>query len=182
LKKQIKTLADAVQGKLAKPKLKPRGKPTPDVLAPYHFKPGQSGNPSGRPRDHAREAMDRLAHTSPPKALCEQIGIEPGCTWVEAIVYSLGKAAVNGDVAAAREVLANLGLRGALGGANVQVNIETDPAKMGQYQRFIAETRWMAAEDFEQIWALCRQLNRPPTAHQLTEWTEEPHPIEGEDV
>lgn len=157
MKKEIKKLAQALQA--TKP-LKPRGKPTPQAIAPYRFKPGQSGNPSGRPRDHAREAMNRLAHTSPPRALCQQVGIAPGCTWVEAIVFALGKAAANGDVSAAREVLANLGLRGTAASNLLAVNVDGSPDQRSVTFEFLQHSHGLGEADLQKVFAFMDKLPR----------------------
>ncbi len=136
---------------------KPPQNPPPEA---YRFKPGQSGNPSGRPKDHARETLNRLAHTSPPKKLCEQIGIEPNCTWVEAIVFSLAKAAASGDVSAAREVLANLGLRGSVAASLVAINTE-DPERMGLFATFCKHIAGIPIEDYPRIWTFMESLVKP---------------------
>jgi hypothetical protein len=176
-KTEIEKLTDAL--KKVKPKHN-RGNPNP-IPPPerYWFKPGQCANPSGRPkeqpRDHARQAMNRLAHSSPPKNLCEQIGIEPNCTWIEAIVFSLGKAAASGDVSAAREVLANLGLRGTAANSILAVNVET-PESMGLFATFCKHMAGVPEAEYPKIWAFMQTLARPsetdgdcmpPTTQQL---------------
>jgi hypothetical protein len=129
--------------------------------APYLFKPGQSGNPNGRPKqrpsEHARQAVNQLAYTSPPKELCEQIGVDPKSTWVEAIVFSLGKAAANGDVSAARELLANLGMRGTVASSLVTVNVE-DPESMGLFAVFCRHMAGIAEADYPRIWTFMQTL------------------------
>ncbi len=141
-----------------------RGNPSP-VPPPeqYRFKPGNSGNPEGRhkhPRDHARLVMDRLATSSPPKSLCQQIGIAPDCTWVEAIVFSLGKAAASGDVSAAREVLANLGLRGSVASSLLTVNVE-EPERMGLFATFCRNLAGVPEDEYPRIWAFMQTLACP---------------------
>ena len=158
MKKQLAKLAKALPLKKQN-----GGNPKPLVQPPpeqYRFKPGQSGNPSGRPHDHAREAINRLAHTSPPKALCKQIGIDARVTWIEAVVFALGKAAVSGDVAAAREVLANLGLRGTAASSLLALNVEPS----GTSFEFLKHSHGLSEEQLNELWAYMDALPRdgPP--------------------
>ena len=116
-KSAIKQLADAlaapVKPKEKRPAMKGKlPKNFETSVVPYQFKPGQIVPNRGRPKDHAKEVLERLASTSPPKELCDAVGIDPDSTWIEAIVYVLGTRAMEGDVNAAREILSNLGLRG----------------------------------------------------------------------
>jgi len=45
----------------------------------------------------------------------------------------------------------------------VQVNIEADPAKMGLYNRFLYETRWLATAKYQLVWDFIRTIEEPPT-------------------
>jgi len=45
----------------------------------------------------------------------------------------------------------------------VQVNIEADPAKMGLYNRFLYETRWLPAAKYQLVWDFIRTIEEPPT-------------------
>jgi Family of unknown function (DUF5681) len=62
------------------------------------FKPGQSGNPGGRPR------------TAPLSQACRELLARPvpgnpeGCTYAEAIAQKLAEKAIEGDIRAAQEL------------------------------------------------------------------------------
>jgi len=45
----------------------------------------------------------------------------------------------------------------------VQVNIETDPARLGLYDRFLQATRWVRLAKFQLIWDFIRSIEEPPT-------------------
>lgn len=45
----------------------------------------------------------------------------------------------------------------------VQVNIETDPARLGLYDRFMQATRWVPLAKFQLIWDFIRSIEEPPT-------------------
>ena len=47
---------------------------------------------------------------------------------------------------------------------SISVKADADPQTMGMYRRFLHETRFVPLDAFEEIWALCRKLSRPPTA------------------
>src|SRR6516162_3701172 len=72
-------------------------KRTADNLKPYRFQPGQSGNPSGRPKCVVLSRAYR-------SQLEEQCPVLPGKTWAEAIALALARAALKGNVAAAGEL------------------------------------------------------------------------------
>jgi len=78
---------------------KTRGKPFAKGN-PFAFKPGQSGNPAGRPRDtvtpHLRELV-RMRHSE-----------KDGVTYGEMVARSLLTRAIVGDVQAIREVFDRL--------------------------------------------------------------------------
>jgi Family of unknown function (DUF5681) len=81
----------------ATPTNTPGNRPLPPVET--RWKPGQSGNPAGRPKGSGRLS----------KALCVLM-LEPypddprGRTYAEVVAESLAKAAVSGDVSAIREL------------------------------------------------------------------------------
>jgi Family of unknown function (DUF5681) len=62
------------------------------------FKPGQSGNPSGRPRDVVTQIMREMLPTPCPFS-------KKGLVWAEAIALAAFKRAAAGDVRAIAEVL-----------------------------------------------------------------------------
>src|SRR5690349_16965765 len=107
--KDVELLAAALEKKKVKrPSPNPKGGNPPEQ---YRFKPGQSGNLGGRGRAvYARALTDRMMRSCPPRELCEELGIDATVTWGEAILIVLGRAALSGDVSAARECLAALGL------------------------------------------------------------------------
>ena len=45
----------------------------------------------------------------------------------------------------------------------MQVNIETDPARLGLYDRFMQATRWVRLTKFQLIWDFIRSIEEPPT-------------------
>lgn len=120
----VERLATALEKKMQRKPPNPRGGTPPEQ---YRFKPGQSGNPVGRSEQraiYAHALTDRMMRSAPPRELCEEIGIDPRVTWGEAIMIVLGRAALAGDVSAAREVLAALGVSGTSARTNVLVNVE----------------------------------------------------------
>jgi len=62
------------------------------------FKPGQSGNPNGRPRDIVTQVMREMMPTPCPFS-------KNGLAWAEAIALAAMKRAIAGDVRAVAEVL-----------------------------------------------------------------------------
>jgi Family of unknown function (DUF5681) len=90
-----------------RPKLRPRGKPfRKGERHAFQFKPGQSGNPGGKPKIHQRigaEYATRLLEPV-PQELAAVLGVEPGTHWAEAIARAVIARAARGDVSAAREV------------------------------------------------------------------------------
>ena len=70
--------------------------PNPENVAPYKFKPGQSGNPNGRPKKIPE--LDKL--------LAEVLGEEKdGITAAEAILKRLRQQAAAGNIRAAEVLL-----------------------------------------------------------------------------
>jgi uncharacterized protein DUF5681 len=73
--------------------------------APYRFKPGQSGNPGGRPKK--RPISDRYAEMAERELLEEdriKHGLPEGATWGDALASVRFKAALEGKTDAAREI------------------------------------------------------------------------------
>jgi len=64
----------------------------------HRFKPGQSGNPGGRPR------TAKLSEASRAKLAAPVPGDPEGRTFAEAIVDSLARSALKGDIRAAQEL------------------------------------------------------------------------------
>lgn len=69
--------------------------PKPENVAPHKFKPGNSGNPNGRPK--LPDLKDAMA-----KVLAEE---KDGMNALEAILKALRAKASKGDVRAAQELL-----------------------------------------------------------------------------
>ena len=76
-------------------------------LQPYHWKPGQSGNPLGKPKrkpitDRYHEQLEVVA----PRALSEELGLPPQATMADVIARRMAIRAVSGRqaVEAAREM------------------------------------------------------------------------------
>src|SRR6266446_302958 len=118
----------------AKAKAKPKARRSSNTtgLIPYQFKSGESGNLAGRGTaslTYVRELSAKVMRSSPPKELCEEIGVDPSSTWGEAIMFSLSRAAATGDVQAAREVLAALGFSGTT--AKNLMAVQVNPEQTG---------------------------------------------------
>jgi hypothetical protein len=70
----------------------------PDATKPYRFRPGQSGNPSGRPK----YALLSRAYRNQLETICET---DPEHrTYAEVIAEALAKQAVKGNIQAAAEI------------------------------------------------------------------------------
>lgn len=73
--------------------------------APHRFKPGQSGNPGGRP--NRRAISDRyaaMAELPLPEEERIKYGLPVGTTWGDALVIVMFKAALERNPYAAREI------------------------------------------------------------------------------
>ena len=69
------------------------------------WKPGESGNPSGRPkRRPISDSYAEFARRPLPEKLRRELGLEKGVTFAEAQTMSLFTAAAKGSVTAAREI------------------------------------------------------------------------------
>ncbi|MGB9242890.1 MAG: DUF5681 domain-containing protein [Candidatus Acidiferrales bacterium] len=69
------------------------------------WKPGESGNPSGRPKNRPiSDFYAEVAQRPVPEKLRRTLGLARGATFAEAQTVSLFIAASNGDVRAAREI------------------------------------------------------------------------------
>ena len=73
----------------------------------HAFKPGVSGNPSGRPKssEHivSRALRIQLGQRAPNEIVL-QLGLSPGASWGMCVSSALLHAAARGDVQAAREI------------------------------------------------------------------------------
>lgn len=86
--------------------LPPEEKKRYDWLAPFQFRPGASGNPSGRPKkkpitDRMLAQLERIA----PEETCEKLGLPVGSTYGDcAVARTLIQAIIGRDVSHLREV------------------------------------------------------------------------------
>jgi hypothetical protein len=159
----LETLIEKAMTKPTPPKPtppNPRGG-TPPIA--YRFKPGQSGNPSGFSGDararafYAQRLTDRMMRSSPPAQLCRDLDIEPSATWGEAILIVLGRTALDGDVSAAREVLATLGFSGTAARNNVLVNVE-GVEQSGVTFDFLRHAHGISQANMETVWTFMDSL------------------------
>ncbi len=75
------------------------------ALEPYKWKPGQSGNPSGRPkRRPISDAYLALADCQIPRKLAKKLGLKKGSTWRDTVAHAILEEAAKGNVRAATEV------------------------------------------------------------------------------
>jgi hypothetical protein len=73
--------------------------------AAYRFKPGQSGNPGGRPRRRPiSERCDELAEREMSEAERIKHGLPEGTTYGDAIAIAMFNSALEGNPYAAREI------------------------------------------------------------------------------
>jgi hypothetical protein len=69
------------------------------------WKPGESGNPSGRPKKRPlSDLYAEFAERPVPEKLRRALGLAEGATFAEAQTLSLFLAASNGNIQAAREI------------------------------------------------------------------------------
>src|ERR1700677_586006 len=69
------------------------------------WKPGQSGNPSGRPKKRPlSSAYIEFAERRLPERLRRSLGLPEGATYTDALAEALFRSALNGNVPAAREL------------------------------------------------------------------------------
>jgi hypothetical protein len=100
LKRPLNTLH--VDLHVKKEKGKPRGMRT-DHLVPHQFKPGQSGNPGGRPKGSGKvrisDAYASVMASQMPDEFKIAIGVDPqeSFTWAEGMALQLLKKAINAD-------------------------------------------------------------------------------------
>ena len=81
---------------------KPRGN-SANLRPPW--KPGQSGNPSGRPkRRPITESYIEMADQELPPEMCQRLGMKPGSTFAHAVARGQFINAIKGDVKNANEI------------------------------------------------------------------------------
>ena len=84
-------------------KFKPRG--NPDKMKPHRFKPGQSGNPGGKPFVKIHQKLSVITaeelNTIADEDVCTELGLPVGSTWGRAVAKSMIVRAAKGDVGAA---------------------------------------------------------------------------------
>lgn len=150
--KNVELLAAALEKTKTKTKRivpNPKGGTPPQQ---YRFKPGQSGNPEGGRGEraiYAQALTDRMMRSCPPRELCTELEIDPCVTWGEAILIVLGQAAMSGDVSAAREVLAALGIGGTSARTNVLVNVD-QTAQRGIFYEFTQHSHGLSETDLRE--------------------------------
>jgi hypothetical protein len=80
-------------------KKRARGKPFPKGQQPWTFKPGQSGNPGGKPRVHLRfqaKIAEMMMAPAPPEVR-KSLKLKPKATVYDAMIAALLINAMSGD-------------------------------------------------------------------------------------
>jgi hypothetical protein len=121
-----------------------RGNPNPKTehLKATQFKPGQSGNPSGRPKK--KPVSERYAESIEmplPENIRKQLGLKPGATWGDAVAMGTIRSAVKGNQAAAKELR-----EGIEGKAREQIELSVDVNK-DVVERLLEARRRVAKKD-----------------------------------
>ena len=69
------------------------------------WKPGESGNPSGRPkRRPITDSYIQMADEKMPPDICKQLGVKPGSTWAVAVARGQFIKAIKGEAKNASEI------------------------------------------------------------------------------
>ena len=69
------------------------------------WKPGESGNPSGRPKRRLiTDCYIEMARQKMPPELCKQLGMKPGSTYAEAVARAQFIKAMKGEAKNASEI------------------------------------------------------------------------------
>jgi len=106
------------------------GNLNPNTKGLMPWKPGQSGNPSGRPR--MQPISDRYAHIAEeklPENIRKKLKLGAGATYGDAVALRTFQAALDGDVVATREI------REAIEGkAAIRVGEEREPPQFALNQ------------------------------------------------
>lgn len=154
-------LATALEKKKDRSVPNPKGGNPPEA---YRFRPGQSGNPSGVSHQKQRviDLIGKMQNSKPRRQLCEELGIDPDVLIDEAVMIVLIDRALEGDVSAAREVLAALGISGTTARTNVLVNVEG--VDQGAAFEFRKHAHGLTEEQLREVWAFMDALPRQKLA------------------
>ncbi len=90
----------------------PKKRGNPATLAPP-WKPGQSGNPSGRPKTSIiTSRLEKFAETTCPPEFLKVLKLKRGATWADAWILMMNRQALGGEkhgvVQAFREIVDRL--------------------------------------------------------------------------
>src|SRR5262249_6648281 len=81
----------------------------PDKTKPFRWKPGQSGNPKGRPfKKPITERYEALLEDPLPEQVRVSMRLAPGATWGDALALGQIRSAAKGNTLAAREIAERL--------------------------------------------------------------------------
>lgn len=87
------------------PQNKNKTRSLPKEAEPYKWKPGQSGNPGGRPKKTSiSDAYAKLVDRRLPDEICRKLGLSKRATWADALALGQMRSAVKGKTDAAREI------------------------------------------------------------------------------
>src|SRR5271156_3164991 len=74
-------------------------------LKPFHWKPGQSGNPGGRPKKKPiSDRYEYIAEIKLPEDVRALLKLAPGSTYADAAALQQFRSAIKGDTSAIREI------------------------------------------------------------------------------
>jgi hypothetical protein len=96
-----------VMASVGRTKLRPRGKPfVKGKVLPFQYKPGESGNPGGKPKVHQTMKMnyEHILRSKAPVEVCRLVGVPLRSTWAEVISAAICHRAILGDTLAAKEI------------------------------------------------------------------------------
>src|ERR1043165_2020271 len=81
----------------------------PDKTKPFRWKPGQSGNPKGRPvKKPITERYEALLEDPVPEHVRLSMRLPAGFTWGDALTLGQIRSAAKGNTLAAREIAERL--------------------------------------------------------------------------
>lgn len=92
---------------------KSRGKPDVPAFKERQWKPGQSGNPSGRPhKSIITSRLEKFAESPCPPEFIKALKLKAGSTWADAWILMMNRQALGGEkqgvVQAFREIVDRL--------------------------------------------------------------------------